>query len=368
MNKTWDDDSTGSTSSTTSPTAEKSSKLMTSVIVILSVCGVGIVVVGSMIIRKRRRMTSYSGDTRASSFYENSDVLLSPSKLEPKAEEVPIVNPTPGGVADLDLGREVIHLGKKLGIHGLRKGEYKDKPVVALRVSLRALHISMREVNKIIASYIPFRHRNIVDLIGTSMTALEDLLIVVEYMGKGSLRSVLRSPNIDLTWQDRLRMSADVCTAIDFIHSTRPNLVSNNLTSKSILCNNELVCKLDIFDYGRKVRDHVVPVLNFGQCEIATRAPEVLAGGAVTRAAEVYALGVVFCEISLRQMPFEDIINDKGPTLGDLYIAREVAAQRLQLKPAEDAPSEFQELAIRCLSFDPTRRPTVSEILKLLRA
>lgn len=367
--KIAEDNSSGSTSTTATPTTDKSSKLMTSVVVILSVCGVGIVVVGSMIIRKRRRMTSsYSGDTRASSFYENSDVLLSPSKLEPKAEEVPAANATPGGVADLDLGREVIHLGKKLGIHGLRKGEYKDKPVVALRVSLRALHISMREVNKLIASYIPFRHRNIVDLIGTSMTALEDLLIVVEYMGKGSLRSVLRNPKIDLTWQDRLRMSTDVCTAIDFIHSTRPNLVSKNLTSKSILCNNELVCKLDIFDYGRKVRDHIVPVLNFGQCEIATRAPEVLAGGAVTRAAEVYALGVVFCEISLRQMPFEDIINDMGPTLGDLYIAREVSAQRLQLKPAEDAPSEFQELATRCLSFDPTGRPTVSDILKLLRA
>lgn len=345
---------------------------MTSVIVILSVCAVALVVVGSLFYRNRRRTPSFSGDTR-SSFYENSDMLLSPSKLESKAqtEDVPVLpsaTPAAGTVADLDLGREVIHLGKKLGIHGLRKGEYRDEPVVALRVSLRSLRISMREVNKIISSYVPFRHHNIVELLGTSMTALEDLLIVVEYMGKGSLRSVLRNPKLDLKWQDKLRMSTDICSGIDFVHSIRSTLVSKNLTSKSVLCTNELTCKLDIFDYGRNVRDHSVPVLNFGQCDIATRAPEVLSGGPITRAAEVYALGVIFCEISSRQMPFENIISERGPTLGDLYIAREVVAQRLELKPSEDAPVEFQELAIRCLAFDPSRRPTVSEILSVLRA
>lgn len=344
---------------------------MTTVIALLSVCGVVILVVASVMYRKRKRETAFSGDTR-SSFYENSDMLLSPSKLEPtkeaEAPAVPSSQPTPGTVADLDLGRDVIHLGKKLGIHGLRKGEYRDEPVVALRVSLRSLQISMREVNRIITSYAPFRHRNIVELIGTSMTALEDLLIVVEYMGKGSLRSVLRNPKIELQWQDRLQMTVDICCALDFIHTARPSAVSKNLTSRSVLCSNELVCKLDIFDYGRKVRDHAAPVLNFGQCEIASRSPEVLAGEPVTRAAEVYALGVIMCEISLRQMPFDDIINEKGPTIGDLYIAREVAAQRLQLKPAEDAPSEYQELAIRCLSFDPASRPTVSEILQVLQA
>lgn len=357
---------------------------MTSVIVILSVCGVAIVAIGSIIYRKRQRNSAFSGDTR-SSFYENSDVLLSPSRLEAAAaaaaaattaavvkDDPPVVHTQSSvnsvGVAELDLGREVIHLGKKLGVHGLRKGEYRDAPVVALRVSLRSLHISMREVNRIVSSYVPFRHRNIVELIGTSMTALEDLLIVVEYMGKGSLRSVLRNPKIELPWHDRVRMSADIVRAIEFLHSTRPTLVSKNLTSKSVLCSNDLVCKLDIFDYGRKVRDHAVPVLNFGQCEIATRAPEVLAGGPVTRAAEVYALGVIFCEISLRQMPFEAIITDRGATLGDLFIAREVMAQRLQLAPSEDAPAEYQSLASQCLSFDPARRPTVTEIMQHLQS
>ncbi|KAF1329100.1 Tkl protein kinase, partial [Globisporangium splendens] len=381
-------DSSGSSSSTTTKDTAASSgsnKLMTSIIVILSVCSVAIVVIGSIIYRKRQRAVSYSGDTR-SSFYENSDMLLSPSKLDPKSQavgdDIPVpptsssavttpaaANTVGGNVADLDLGREVIHLGKKLGIHGLRKGEYRDEPVVALRVSLRELRISMREVNKIIASYVPFRHRNIVELLGTSMTALEDLLIVVEYMGKGSLRSVLRNPKIDLKWHDKLRMSTDICAGIDFVHSVRSTLVSKNLTSKSVLCNNELTCKLDIFDYGRNVRDHSIPVLNFGECDIASRAPEVLTGGPITRAAEVYALGVIFCEISSRKMPFEEIIAEKGPTLGDLLIAREVAAQRLELKPArEDVPVEYQELAIRCVAFDPSRRPTVSEILSVLRA
>lgn len=351
-----------------------SSKMMTTVVTVLGVCGVAIMVVASVVYRRRKRSTVFRGDTR-SSFYENSDVLLSPSRLEPAAggtakEEPPVVSSsqsTQGGVADLDLGRDVIHLGKKLGIHGLRKGEYRDEPVVALRVSLRSLQISMREANRIVTSYAPFRHRNLVELIGTSMTALEDLLIVVEYMGKGSLRSVLRNPKIELPWQERLRMSIDICCALDFVHSVRPSVVSKNLTSRSVLCSNELVCKLDIFDYGRKVRDHAAPVLNFGQCEIASRSPEVLAGEPVTRAAEVYALGVILCEISLRQMPFEDVVADKGPTIADLFIAREVVAQRLQLEPAEDAPPEFRQLALRCLAHAPASRPTVSEVLQALQ-
>ncbi|TYZ69196.1 hypothetical protein PybrP1_004167 [[Pythium] brassicae (nom. inval.)] len=355
--------------STLSNADSSSSKLMTTVVTILGVCGVAILVIASVIYRRRKRTTAFSGDTR-SSFYEHSDVLLSPSRLEPAAkEDVSVVSssqPPQGGVADLDLGRDVIHLGKKLGIHGLRKGEYRDAPVVALRVSLRSLQISMREANRIVTSYAPFRHRNLVELIGTSMTALEDLLIVVEYMSKGSLRSVLRNPKIELPWQERLRMSVDICSALSFVHSVRPSVVSKNLTSRSVLCSDELVCKLDIFDYGRKVRDHAAPVLNFGQCEIASRAPELLAGEPVTRAAEVYALGVILCEISLRQMPFEDIVADKGPTIADLFIAREVVAQRLQLQPAEDAPAEFRQLALRCLAHAPANRPTVLEVLQSL--
>ncbi|EGZ26046.1 hypothetical protein PHYSODRAFT_285140 [Phytophthora sojae] len=266
----------------------------------------------------------------------------------------------------MDLGKDVVVLHKKLGVQGLWLGEYKDAKVVALKFLPRELEMTLPDLNAIRLSYLPLRHDNIVHFLGSSWTDREEVLIVVEHMSNGSLRSVLADEKVDLVWPQRLQIAKDITSALSFIRSLRGVKLSRNLTAKSVLLDAQFTCKLDIFDYASSLRTDLVPVRSYGHGDIATRAPELLKGEEITAAAEVYALGAIFCEISSRTKLFEHVSEERGPTMADIFIATEVVAQRLKPTPAEDAPAAFRELALRCLDYDPSKRPNVGEILSVL--
>ncbi|POM71067.1 TKL protein kinase [Phytophthora palmivora] len=269
-------------------------------------------------------------------------------------------------LADMDLGKDQVTLHKKLGIQGLWLGEYQDTKVVALKFVPRELNMSLDNLNAVRLSYAPLRHDNIVTFLGSSWTDREEVLIVVEHMSKGSLRAVLADEKIELTWPQQLQMSKDICHGLNFVRSVRDINLSRNLTSRSVLLDAELTCKLDIFDYASSLRTDLVPVRSFGRGDISSRAPELLKGEEITTAAEVYALGVIFCEISSRSKLFEQELEERGHTMGDIFIATEVVAQRLKPSPAENAPADFRKLTLRCLSYEPSERPTISEIASMI--
>ncbi|KUF85700.1 ADP-ribosylation factor GTPase-activating protein [Phytophthora nicotianae] len=266
----------------------------------------------------------------------------------------------------MDLGKDQVILHKKLGIQGLWLGEYQDTKVVALKFVPRELNMVLEELNAVRLSYAPLRHDNIVTFLGSSWTDREEVLIVVEHMSKGSLRSVLADNKVELTWPQRLQMCKDICSGLDFIRSIQGSMLSRNLTARSVLLDAQLTCKLDIFDYASSLRTDLVPVRSFGHGDIASRAPELLKGEEITAAAEVYALGVIFCEISSRSKLFEHVSEERGHTMADILIATEVVAQRLKPSLAEDSPAAFRELTLRCLSYMPSERPKIGEILSMI--
>uniref|UniRef100_M4C477 Protein kinase domain-containing protein n=1 Tax=Hyaloperonospora arabidopsidis (strain Emoy2) TaxID=559515 RepID=M4C477_HYAAE len=269
-------------------------------------------------------------------------------------------------IADMDLGKGQVNLHKKLGTQGLWLGEYKDTQVVALKFVPRELVMSIKEVNAVRMSYVPLRHDNIVHFLGSSWTDCEEVLIVVEHMAKGSLRSVLADTKIDLAWPQRLQMSKDICRGLNFVRSIERINLSPHLTARSVLVDALLVCKVDIFDYASSLRTDWGPARSFGHGDISSRAPELLKGDKITAAAEVYALGIIFCEISSRNKLFEHELEERGPTLADIFIATEVVAQRLKPSPAEDAPAAFRALTVRCLCYEPSERPKLREVLDMI--
>ncbi|KAI9921402.1 hypothetical protein PsorP6_000395 [Peronosclerospora sorghi] len=266
-------------------------------------------------------------------------------------------------LADMDLGKDQVMLQKKLGIQNLWLGEYKQMTVVVLMFLPGELDMSLNDLNAVRMSYVPLRHPNLVHFLGTSWTDREEVLLVVEHMPKGSLRAVLADTQTDLAWPLRLGMSKDICCGLSFVRSIQGMHLSRNLTARSVLVDATFTCKLDIFDYAWSLRTNLVPVLSFGNGDIASRAPELLKGEEITAASEVYALGVLFCEISSQRRVFESIVRERGPTLGDIYVATEVVAQRLQPSVAEDAPAAFRDLVLSCLCYEPSERLQLSEVL-----
>ncbi|KAE9361940.1 hypothetical protein PF008_g553 [Phytophthora fragariae] len=352
----------GSLGTQSTNSSNASGVLSTTAIVLACACTVVLVVVVSFFRRFKKKASKFV-DERLT-FSNHEDGLLTGRGSDTGSE--PVQTTEAKILADMDLGRDQVALHKKLGVQGLWLGEYKDLKVVALKFVPRELNRKLPDLNAIRLSYVPLRHDNIVRFLGSSWTDREEVLLVVEHMPNGSLGSVLADEKVQLAWPQRLQMARDISSALNFIRSIQGIKLSRNLTAKSVLLDAQFTCKLDIFDYALSLRTDLVPVRSYGYGDIATRAPELLKGEEITAAAEVYALGAIFCEISSRSKLFEYVSEERGPTMADIFIATEVVAQRLKPTPASDAPVEFRELTLRCLDYDPSKRPNISEILSML--
>ncbi|KAG7385220.1 hypothetical protein PHYBOEH_009112 [Phytophthora boehmeriae] len=336
--------------------------LTTAAIVLACAATVVLVVVASFFRRFKRKASKFVEERLT--FSNHEDVLLS-DRIDEAGPAVPLTG-NAKILADMDLGKDQVKVHKKLGVQGLWLGEYKDMKIVALRFVPRELNLTLPDLNAIRLSYVPLKHENIVHFLGSSWNDREEVLLVVEHMSKGSLRAVLADQQTELSWPQRIQMGKDISHGLNFLRSSQGAKLSRNLTAKSVLVNEQLACKLDIFDYASSLRTDLVPVRSFGNGDIASRAPELLKGAEITTAAEVYALGVIFCEISSRSKVFEHVSEERGPTRADIFIATEVVAQRLKPSPAEGTPVEFRQLILQCLAYEPSDRPKIGDVLKAL--
>jgi hypothetical protein len=375
-----------STPLTASSSSSSSSGISTAAIVLACVCA-GVLVVGAAFFRKlKERMNKFSsGQSDQLTFSSQDAAFISPGRdnddpdrgnpasMDERPTDTSVAAaaakaPNEAGILpEFDLGLDKVTPQKKMGANGLWRATYGDRKVVALKLNPRALHLSFKKLNAALATYEPLKHQNIVQFLGSCLTSMDDVLIVVELLEKGRLRSVLADTKTELSWSQRLQMGTDIAAGLAFLRqSTPPARISYHLTTKSVLCSAELECKLDVFDYAEAMRDSMTPVMAFGDGDIISRAPELLRGGELTEAAEVYALGVILCELSLRHRVFNDVLEDKGPTLGDIFIAQEVVAGRLVPEPATDSPDALRDAATRCVAREPSERPTAADVARLL--
>ncbi|KAL8472240.1 hypothetical protein ACS0TY_029451 [Phlomoides rotata] len=97
------------------------------------------------------------------------------------------------------------------------------------------------------------RHRNVLAMIGFCSQLN---CIVYEYMQNGSLHNALfpterscRRQKQSLSWHGRIRIAAEICSAIGFLHKAKPNpIIHGNLKPSKILLDRNNVAKI----YGLK--------------------------------------------------------------------------------------------------------------------
>ncbi|EXC35473.1 Putative U-box domain-containing protein 50 [Morus notabilis] len=96
------------------------------------------------------------------------------------------------------------------------------------------------------------RHPNLIAMIGFCS---EPQCIVFEYMHNGSLRDILVSSyrnsakrNPALPWHDRIRIAAQVCSGLCYLHQAQPKpIVHGRLTASNILLDRNLVARISGF-------------------------------------------------------------------------------------------------------------------------
>lgn len=75
-------------------------------------------------------------------------------------------------------------------------------------------------------------HENIVEFLGVCEHH-SGLYIVTEFVNGGDLRKILKNPAINISWEDRVLLATQICSAINHLHAQQ--IVHRDLKSHNIL-------------------------------------------------------------------------------------------------------------------------------------
>ncbi|XP_011092453.1 U-box domain-containing protein 33 [Sesamum indicum] len=215
------------------------------------------------------------------------------------------------------------------------------------------------------------RHPYIVTLIGACPEAWA---LVYQYLPNGSLEDRLNCKNNTppLSWKTRIRIAAELCSALIFLHSCQPQaIVHGDLKPANILLDENFVSKLSDFGICRALSQDEFSKNNTTLCcrtdpkgTFVYIDPEFLATGELTSKSDVYSFGIILLRL-LTGRPALGITKevqyalDKGnlkdlldPTAGDWPF---VQAKQLAY------------LAISCADMNRRHRPDLaSEVWRVL--
>ncbi|XP_054795201.1 probable inactive leucine-rich repeat receptor-like protein kinase At3g03770 isoform X1 [Prosopis cineraria] len=218
------------------------------------------------------------------------------------------------------------------------------------------------------------RHPHLVSALGHCFECSHDdpsvsnIYIIFEFVPYRSLRGCISgSSGEKLSWAQRIAAAIGVIRGIQFLHTGMvPGLYSNNLKITDILLDNNLNVKICTYNLPL-LTDNKIMVGN------GTFSP-VVKGNVQARTKDgekndVYDFGVILLEIILgRTIMFH---NEVG-TLKDLLqvsLATDDIARRSIVDPAvhkqcsDESLKRLMEICVRCVSENPTDRPSVEDAL-----
>ncbi|KAJ3693043.1 hypothetical protein LUZ60_012138 [Juncus effusus] len=207
------------------------------------------------------------------------------------------------------------------------------------------------------------KHPNLVTLIGACPEAYA---LVYEFLPNGSLEDRLSSKEKSepLTWRARIRISAEICSALMFLHSTSNKtivVIHGDLKPANILLDDNLVSRLGDFGICRLLAADANTILF--RCSGPTGTfvymdPEFLASGELRPCSDVYSFGIVLLRL-LTGRPALGIINEvhKAVEKGKLEDILDKTAGDWPLEVA----TQIADLGLRCCEIKRKARPDLAK-------
>ncbi|KAJ3693045.1 hypothetical protein LUZ60_012140 [Juncus effusus] len=216
------------------------------------------------------------------------------------------------------------------------------------------------------------RHPHLVTLIGA---CLENRALIYEFMPQMSLDDHLtykKTLHTPLPWQARVRIAREICSALIFLHSARPQcIVHSDLKPENILLDSNNVSKLSDFGICRQLNRTSTTVTPYHLTEhpkgtFSYMDPEYLSSGELTPHYDVFSFGIVLLQLvtgrearNIRNILVEAV--EKG-RLGQVV---DKTAGNWPFKVAE----KMVHLGIRCSKPTRRMRPDLArDVLRVIEA
>ncbi|XP_059076120.1 U-box domain-containing protein 33 isoform X1 [Cryptomeria japonica] len=211
------------------------------------------------------------------------------------------------------------------------------------------------------------RHPHLVRVVGA---CFERGCIIYEYMSNGCLADHLssRKARRPLPWQARIRIAAEMCSALQYLHSFKPDpIVHRDLKPGNILLDENYTSKISDFGLARPLpqdlRTESEPKGTFCYMD-----PEYLTSGKYSTKSDVYTLGIIILQLLTGKPPLR--------VVQEVENALECAKLEQILDPsAGDWPfaeaTQLAYIALHCTcpvrEERPDLQPTVMKMLDQLR-
>ncbi|CAL5030248.1 unnamed protein product [Urochloa decumbens] len=262
------------------------------------------------------------------------------------------------------------------GGHGtVYKGILPDRTIVAIKKSKVFDESQVEQFVNEIAILSQIDHPNVVKLLGCCLETRVPLL-VYEYIPNGTLCQHIHNRNASctLTWEDCLRMAAEIAEALAYLHSTSSTpIVHRDIKSSNILLDENFVAKIADFGASRSVPFDKTHITTLIQGTIGYLDPEYFQSGQLTEKSDVYSFGVILAELLTRQKPISAARPEESCNLAMHLVVLFNGGRLLQeIQPhilAEAGEEQFYavaELSVRCLNMKGEDRPIMKDVALVL--
>ncbi|KAK5904021.1 hypothetical protein CgunFtcFv8_007749 [Champsocephalus gunnari] len=213
----------------------------------------------------------------------------------------------------------------------------------------KAFIVELRQLSRV-------NHPNIVKLYGSCNNPV---CLVMEYAEGGSLYNVLHGaePLPYYTASHAMSWCFQCSQGVAYLHGMKPKaLIHRDLKPPNLL----LVAGgtvLKICDFGTACDIQTHMTNNKGSA--AWMAPEVFEGNNYSEKCDVFSWGIILWEVITRRKPFDEI---GGPAFRIMWAVHNGTRPPL----IKNVPKPLESLMTRCWSKDPSQRPSMEEIVKIM--
>ncbi|KAF9084450.1 hypothetical protein BGX23_010509 [Mortierella sp. AD031] len=180
--------------------------------------------------------------------------------------------------------------------------------------------------------------------------------IIMEWLPNGDLASTLAKDEMD--WEQKLFIAADIARGLHFLHEV--GIIHKTLRAKNILLTRFNQAKITNFRQSRLESAQTRPMSDPFSF-VRWLAPEKMTPPEVRYGPEcdIYSFGMLLFEIASNKIPFH--------SFKDRELPEKIVREDLYETVPKGTPPEFGNIMTACWSHDPRLRPTVSQVLLVLR-
>ncbi|KDP29525.1 hypothetical protein JCGZ_19238 [Jatropha curcas] len=257
------------------------------------------------------------------------------------------------------------------GFGTVYKGMLPDGSIIAVK---RSKTIDRSQIDQFINEVVilsQINHRNIVKLLGCCLET-EFPLLVYEFISNGTLSHHIHKENTEslISWEDRCRIASEVAGAVAYMHSAASfPIFHRDIKSSNILLDDKYSAKVSDFGTSRSIsydKTHITTIVQgtFGYLD-----PEYFYTSQFTEKSDVYSFGVVLIELLTGEKPISSTRAEDERNLVAHFISSAEKDRLFQLlEPIVAIEARKQDikaiakLAMRCLSSNGKKRPTMKEV------